>query len=182
MFSKLQIELSKIHLILTPDREHGEVVEKNPLIGLRGAKSLKHILVRTKVAPLEWKGFCCRSCEGTRCEICKYVVTTEKFRSFSTQREYCYKSNSLNCCSSNIVYLFKCKPCWKQCKGSTENFQPRFINCKSAHSSFIKRNTVKQTSFHAHFVNDKHHDMSDLEITLIDQTDSEGNLRRKEFF
>ena len=46
----------------------------------------------------------------------------------------------------------------------------RFNNYKSAHRNFIKGNTVKQPSFHAHFDGDEHHGMSDWEITLIDQT------------
>ena len=106
VFSKLKNVLSEIHLLLTPGREHGKVFEKVPIIGFRRAKSLKHILVRGTVAPLEKKKGCCRSCWGTRYEICKHVVITETFRSFSTQREYCIKPDNLSCCSSNIVYLF----------------------------------------------------------------------------
>ena len=135
-----------------------------------------------KVAPLEKKKGCCRPCGGTRCEICKHVVTTETFRSFSTQREYCIKPDNLNCRSSNVVYLFSCKACSKQYTGSTESFRSRFNNYKSAHRSFIKGNTVKQASFHAHFEDDKHHGISDWEITLIDQTDSVNDLRRRESF
>ena len=76
VFSKLQNVLSEIHLLLTPDREHGKLFEKVLITGFRRAKSLKDILVRAKVAPLEKKKGCCRSCGGTRCEICKHVVTT----------------------------------------------------------------------------------------------------------
>ena len=54
-----------------------------PIVGFRRAKSLKDILVRAKVAPLEKKKDSCRSCGGSMCEICKHVVTTEIFRSFS---------------------------------------------------------------------------------------------------
>ena len=42
--------------------------------------------------------------------------------------------------------------------------------------------TIKQVLFHAHFEDNKHHQMSDWEITLIDQTDSADNLRRKGSF
>ena len=62
VFSKLKNVLSEIHLLLTPDREHGKVFEKVPIIGFRRAKSLKDILVRATVAPLEKKKGCCRSC------------------------------------------------------------------------------------------------------------------------
>ena len=104
MLSKLKNVLSEIHLLLTPEREHGKVFERIPIVGFRRAKSLKYILVRGKVAPLEKK-------IGTRCEICKHVVTTERFRSFSIQREYYIRPDNLNCCSNNVVYLFSCKTC-----------------------------------------------------------------------
>ena len=180
MFSKLKNVLSEIHLLLTPDREHGKVFEKVPIIGLRRAKSLKDILVRAKVAPLEKKKGCCRSCGGTICEICKHIVTTEIFRSFSTQRQYCIKPDNLNCRSSNVVYLFSWKPCSKQYTWSTESFRSRFNNYKSARRNFIKGNTVKQASFP--FEDDKHHGISDWEITFINQTDSVDDLRRRESF
>ena len=100
--------LSEIHLLLTWGRKHGEVLERVPVIRFRRAKSLKDILVRARIAPLEKKKDCCRSCEGSRCETCKHIVTTETFRSFSTQREYHIKPNNLSCRSSNPLYLFSC--------------------------------------------------------------------------
>ena len=53
--------------------------------------------------------------------------------------------------------LFSCKACSKQYTGSNESFRSRFNNYKSAHSNYIKENTVKQELFHAHFEDDKHH-------------------------
>ena len=54
--------------------------------------------MRAKLAPLEKKKGSCRSYggKGTRCKICKTFVTTEKVRTFSTQREYCIKPDNLN--------------------------------------------------------------------------------------
>ena len=51
--SKRETMLSEIHLLLTPDREHGKVFEKVRIIGFRRAKSLKVILVRAMLSPLE---------------------------------------------------------------------------------------------------------------------------------
>ena len=82
----------------------------------------------------------------------------------------------------NVVYLFSCKACSKQYTCSTESFRSRFNNYKSAHRSFIKGNTVKQASFYTHFGDDKHHGMSDWEITLIDQMVIVDNLKRRESF
>ena len=140
VFSKLKNVLSEILLLITPDREHGTIFEKAPANGFRRAKSLKDILVRAKVAPLEKKKDCVRSYGGTRCEIWKYVMITEAFRYFSTQREYCIKPVH----SSNVVYLFSCEASSKQNTSSTESFGSRFNNYKSAHRSFIKRNTIIQ--------------------------------------
>ena len=119
---------------------------------------------------------------GIRSETCKHVMTIETFRSFITQREYCIKPDNLNCRSNNVVYLFSCKACSKQNTGSTESFRTRFNNYKSAYMNFIKGNAAKQALFHVHFENDKHHGLSDWEVTLIDGTDSIENLRRRESF
>ena len=69
MFSKLKSILSEIDSLLAPDREGTySVFEKASIIGFRRAKSLKDILLRAKVAPLEKKKGCCKSCEDTRCK------------------------------------------------------------------------------------------------------------------
>ena len=52
-FSKLKNILFRIHLLLTPDREHRKVFENAPIIGFKKGKSLKDILVRAKVPPLK---------------------------------------------------------------------------------------------------------------------------------
>ena len=46
VFSKRKNVLSGMHLLLTPDREHGKVFKKVSVIVFRIAKSLKDILVR----------------------------------------------------------------------------------------------------------------------------------------
>ena len=131
--------------LLTPDRKHGKVFERIPIVGFRRAKSLKDIPMRAKLAPLEKKKGSCRSYggKGTRCKICKTFVTTEKFRTFSTQREYCIKPDNLNWCSNNVVYLFSCKTCFKQYTGTTESFRSKFKNYMSVDRNFIEGNTVK---------------------------------------
>ena len=59
VLSKLKNVLSEIHLLLTPDREHGKVFEEMTIIGFKRAKRLEYILVRAKVAPPEKeKGYC----------------------------------------------------------------------------------------------------------------------------
>ena len=62
---------------LIPNRKHRKGFEKIHVIRFKRAKSLKDILVKAKVAPLENMKGCCRLGEGTRCEIRKHAVTTE---------------------------------------------------------------------------------------------------------
>ena len=99
---------------------------------------MKDILVRAKVVPLKNNKACCRSSGGTRFKICKHVKSTETFRSFCAKRQYWIKSNNLNCCFSNVVYLLSYKSCSKKYTGSSENFRSRFNNYKSTHRNFIK--------------------------------------------
>ena len=77
-------------------------------------------------------------------------MATKTITSFSTHREYQIKPYNLNCHSSNVVYHAQNN------RRSTESFQSRFNNYKSAHWSFVKGNTVKQALFHTHFEDDKH--------------------------
>ena len=103
-------------------------------------------------------------------------MSTETFRSFITQREYCVKPDNLKCRSNNVVHSFLCKICSKQYTGSTASFRSRFN--KLVYGDFIKGNIVKQASFYAHFEDDKYHGISDWEIILIDQSESAVDLRR----
>ena len=133
--SKLKNVLTEIHILLTRGGEHGKLFERFLIVVFSRAKSLKDILLRVQIAPLEKKKGSCRSCGGTTCEICQHDVTTEIF---STQREYCINTDNLNCRSNNAAYLFSCKTYYKQYTGSTEGFRSRFNNYKSAHRNFIK--------------------------------------------
>ena len=53
-----------------------------PIIGLRGAKSLKDILVREKIPQIKNEGWCGPS-KRPRCEISKHIVHARNFTSFS---------------------------------------------------------------------------------------------------
>ena len=181
-FSKLKGTMSFLHLLLTPDQEHQKVFHKVPIIGFRRVKSLKDILVRAKVPPLQKNEGFCGPCKKPRCEICKHMVSTNSFKSTTTQRTYFIRPENLKCSSENVVYLFTCKTCSKQYTGSTEDFRPRFNNYRCAHRNFLKRKKVKQESFNAHFAEVNHNGEDDWEVRLIDQTDNVEELRKRESF
>ena len=79
IFLKLKNILFKIHLLLTPDREHRKVFGNVPIICFKKGKSLKDILVRTKVPPLKTEKSFCGPCNKPRCEICKDITKTRQF-------------------------------------------------------------------------------------------------------
>ena len=92
IFSKPKNILSKIHLLLTPDREHINVFENVPIIGFKKGKSL---LVRAKVPPLKTEEGFCGPCNKPRCEICKHITKTHQFP--STKCIYSIRPQNLNC-------------------------------------------------------------------------------------
>ena len=102
-FSNLKDTMSFLHVLLTPDREHQQTFHKVPIIGFRRAKGLKDILVRAKVPPvLKNEGFC-GPCKKSRCEICEHIVSTDSFKSTTTQRTYFIRPPDLKCSSKNAV-------------------------------------------------------------------------------
>ena len=79
-FSTLKDTMSFLHFLLTPDLEHQKVFHKVPIIGFRRVKSLKDILVRAKVPPLQKNEGFCGPCKKSRCVICEHMVNTNSFK------------------------------------------------------------------------------------------------------
>ena len=130
---------SFLHLLLTLDQEHQQRLRKVPIIGFQRAKSLKDILVRAKVPPvLKNEGFY-GPCKKSRCKTCQQDVSTDSFKSTTTQRTYFIRPPDLKCSSENEVYLFTCKTCSKKYTRSTEDFRPRFNNYRCVHRNYLKR-------------------------------------------
>ena len=108
------------------------------IIGFKKGKSLKDVLVRTKVPPLKTeKGFC-GPCNKPRCGIFKYITKTHQFESSSTKIIYSIRPQNLNWVSKNVVYFFTCKTCHKQYTGSTELLRSRFDNQRCLHRNFFR--------------------------------------------
>ena len=145
-------------------------------------KNLKDDLVGEKFPPVQKNEGFCEPCKKSRCEICEHIVSTDSFKSTTTQRTYFIRPPGVKCSSENVLYLFTSKTCSKQCTGSTEDFRPRFDNYRCAHRNFLKRKNVKQESFHAHFVEVNHNGKDEWEVRLIDQIDNVEDLRKRESF
>ena len=55
-----------------------------------------------------------------------------------TKRIHSIRQQDFHFTSKNVVYLFTCKTCHKQCTGSTKVFWSRFSNCRCAHRNFLR--------------------------------------------
>ena len=134
---------TRIHLLLKSDNEHNKEFRDAPIIVFRREKSLKDILVRTKISHFKNKG-CCGPFKRSRCENCKHIVPTRNFILFTTKRIYEIRPENLNCTFKNAVCLISCKTCHKQYIGSLERFSARFNNYRCAHRNYRKTMKVKK--------------------------------------
>ena len=173
--------MNRMHILLTPDRQHNKVFRDIPIIGFRRAKSLKNILVRAEIPQIKNK-FWCSPCKGLRCEIFKYIVPTKNFISFTTKVAYDIGPENLNCRSKNVVYYISCKNCHKQYTGSSEEFRAKFNNYRFMQCNYYKNINVKHESLHAYFADKVHCGEVGWEVKLTDQSFSTEDYRKRESF
>ena len=87
-----------------------------------------------------------------------------------------------------VVYLTEYKVCGEQYTGSTKTkFRSRANNYKKTQQEFMNKEAVpkqalKQKLFCKHYCSDRHNDIEDWVITLIDIADTLKELRRKELY
>ena len=103
IFLKLKKNLSKIYLLLTPDKKHKKVFENVPITGFKKGKSLKDILVRDKIAPLKTEEGICDPSNKPRCETWKHITKIHQFESSSMKLIYSIRPQNLNCASKNAI-------------------------------------------------------------------------------
>jgi len=125
-------------------------------------KNLGELLAPRKIKPTNTRdnegAF---KCMGTHCKTCKHINVTKTFESTYTRRQYKIK-HTLNCSSSNVIYLITCTLCNKQYVGETQRpLRDRLTDHRS--------NTVtgKNTPISNHF-NLPDHSISNISITPID--------------
>ena len=156
--------------------------EKNLLWHFEIVKKIKDRLVRAKLPPLvERKGSF--KCGHSRCDTCKNIVETAEFTSNATNATY--KINfGLDCNSMAVIYLLSCKICGLQYVGEcTTKWRTRWANYVQ-HSKYARSGkTHSQPELHKHFLQEDHNGLtSDVEVTLIDKTDSVFPKLRERFW
>ena len=89
-----------------------------------------------------------------------------------------------------VAYLIECEICGEQYTGSTKiKFRSRANKMKYKRTQkkvFEQRGSskasLKAKCFHKHYCSDRHNDIEDWVITLIDSADTLKEFRRKEMY
>ena len=124
--------------MLTPDARHRKVFPEVPIVGFMRRKSLKGLLVRTKVpVEKETDGKSC-GCHGKRCKACTFLEEKNTFTNKGGSNAYKIREGlHLDINSENVVYLFSCKKSKKRYVGSCiTRFRTCFNNYRSCHKNF----------------------------------------------
>ena len=134
--------------------------------------SLKDHLVRAKFPNVEIAGRS-ESCRKGNCACTKACGEIFKIQ-----------SGILNCNSQKVIYLLKCRICGEAPyvgKAKTK-FRARFNNYKSGHRSYRKKRKVSQQRFHEHYGQHSHNGIDDWQFTLIEQCETQEQLKERETF
>ena len=104
--------------LLHEDERLKKVFKNRPIIAYRKPKNLKDLLVRSKFVYEQEEEKGCSPCNDQRCSWCSQVKETNTFKSETTGKTFSIL-HKVNCKSSKIVYLVRCKCCHKQYVGRT---------------------------------------------------------------
>ena len=127
-----------------------ELFDPAPFVCYRKCKSIKDIVVRSKLPPrVEKKGV--SKCGDRRCKTCPNLIETCEFTSTCTGSTY--KINfDFNCTSQSIIYLVTCRVCKLQYVGeTTRKMRERWTGYRQNFEEATKGRHHTQQEFHAHF-------------------------------
>ena len=134
---------------------------------------------RGKKVNVEGKGI--KKCDKARCQICNFVVETQKFE----HNGHTYWINySFDCDSIGVIYLLKCARCFKVYVGSTiTTFRKRFNNHKSSLRKYGQGiRHMAGEHLYAHYFGEEHEGLADLRVIIIDKTNMNDPTQREAFW
>ena len=138
-------------------------------------------LIRSKVKKVNVEGKGMKKCDKARCQICNFVVETQKFE----HNGHTYWINySFDCDSIGVIYLLKCARCFKVYVGSTiTTFRKRFNNHKSSLRKYGQGiRHMAGEHLYAHFFGEEHEGLADLRVIIIDKTNMNDPTQREAFW
>ena len=168
--------------ILQSNAEHKKVFGSLPIVSFRRAKTIKDVLVRSKLMEREFEPGSCQTCTRRNCLVNNFLDTSEHFTNAEGDRRYNLRKGHLHCNSKFVVYKIRCKTCNKQYVGSTiTKFRERFNNYKSQFRKYSRLKEsgcqnpgkdISQARFFEHFLSNDHGGMDDWSFQIIDQADT----------
>ena len=185
--------LKSNHNILTAsDEQHKKIFSDVPSVSFRRCKTIKDILVRSKLRLEQFQMGSSNRCNRKNCLVDKSLDTNKFFVNFDGKRTFNLRKGHLDCNSKFVVYKIKCLTCNLQYVGSTvTKFRERFNNYKAQFRKFLKRKEeghknpgdgISQAKFFSHFCEPNHKGIDDWSFQLIDQSDNLERLRKRESF
>ena len=154
-----------------------DVFPEPPLVAYRRPTNIKDKLIRSKVPPSN-SGRPRREIPGMKkcnnCSVCPYVKQAKTVQATASKFKVDINS-SVDCSSSNIIYLLGCKKCPQQYIGETErSLKDRF----GEHKGYVNNNNqIKTTGVH---FNTKGHSVSDMLITVVEKVYNQDPQFRKQ--
>ena len=154
-----------------------QVFPQPPLVAYKRPANIKDKLVRAKVpdpSPPRSRRVLNGMKKCHRCPICPFVKTGQILK--SAQSDYKAEINqSVDCQTKNVVYLLGCKRCQTQYVGETNrSLQSRF----SEHFGYVRNQQISKATGE-HF-NLKGHQISDMEISIVEKLHNTSDLFRKQ--
>ena len=175
--------LHELQSIVGLSEDFLKVLPEKPLLSFRRPRNLKDHLVRSKLRNLEYSDKGMNKCGKTRCQVCNYIIIGTEFTSTVTGGIY-HINHAFNCDSKGVVYLITFKYCNLQYVGNTVTpFRLRFNN----HNSSLLRYGMGQRDIcgqglYAHFFEQGHGRLRDLQVQIIDVTDINKPNQRESFW
>ena len=148
------------------------IFRERPIIAYRRSKSLRDILVSTKLTGRTPEGQTttmgsCGPCNKPKCSWCVLINKTSTFTGTRRDGKVFDIFHTVNCQSTFVIYIIECRICRLQYVGKSETaFNLRLNN----HRNHIKRG-VYFCELSEHFLhNSRSHDFGkDVTITIIEQ-------------
>ena len=153
-----------------------EVFKEPPLTAFRRQQNIRGHLIRAKIAKNQRNKRILRGMKkcGTQCTACAYI---KEGTSLEINKSKWKINKAFNCKSYNVIYAIFCKKdnCQKVYIGETK----RMLHARVADHRGYVTNKVMDKSTGQHF-NSPGHSLSDMEVTVIEQTKRKGTEYRKE--
>lgn len=175
----LQYIIRKNWSIIESHHRLKTIFPEPPVLSFKRPKNLRDILVHAEVKDnlrrdsrvLVDPDAGCKQCKKPKCKLCKDIQTTTTFSSHVTGKSYEIRQ-SVDCTSTNVIYLIDCDVCGIQYVGETMNdARERFRNHRSTIKHHKKHPDKPVASHFGHHKNG-------LKVTIIECLGNQSKFRR----